>query len=279
MLRDPTSADTSRVRLRVLTWNIFHGRDFPPNPALFTPRSKLWRVTERDDAHAQVNRDLSDAFADTLEAADWDIALLQECPPRWSRWLARTCAANGHQALTSRNWALPFTSAFAAFNPDLIGSEEGGSNTTLVRSNAIAERRHLVICPYLHPERRVMAFTRLASGICVANLHASTNPELAVPELRHAAATATGWAAGSPLVLGGDFNVRPQRTPGIFEELRERGFSGPTAPDSIDHLLAHGLETSAAPRTWLPEEREVALGGLRLRLSDHAPVEAAFHVR
>ena len=267
------------MRLRVLTWNLFHGRDFPPNPALLTRRSKLWRITERDDAHVQVNRDLFAAFAGVIAAAEWDVALLQECPPRWSRWLARACAANGHQALTSRNWALPFTSAFAVINPDLIGSEEGGSNTTLVRSGAIAERRHLVICAFGRPERRVMAFTRLASGPCVANLHASTSPELAVPELRRAASIAIEWAAGAPLVLGGDFNVRPQGTPGIFDELRGWGFSGPTAPDSIDHLAARGLEAATPPRAWLPEEREVPFEGLRLRLSDHAPVEAAFAVR
>jgi endonuclease/exonuclease/phosphatase family metal-dependent hydrolase len=273
MLR-PT--DTSRVRLGVISWNLFHGRDCPPNPSLFTRRSKLWRVTERDATHVQVNRDLFARFAASLAAAEWDVALLQECPPRWSHWLALACRANAHQALTSRNWALPFTSAFAVLNPDLIGSEEGGSNTTLVRSNAIAERRALVLCPYGRPERRVMAFTRITSGVCVANLHASTTPDLAVPELRRAASTATDWAAGAPLILGGDFNVRPQRTPGIFEELEQAGFSGPTTPDSIDHLLARGLGTAAAPRAWAPEEREVPADGLRLRLSDHAPVEASF---
>jgi endonuclease/exonuclease/phosphatase family metal-dependent hydrolase len=264
------------VRLRVLTWNLFHGRDFPPNPALFTPRSKLWRVTERDATHVQINRDLFAAFAATLAAAEWDVALLQECPPRWSRWLARACAANGHQALTSRNWALPFTSAFAVVNPDLIGSEEGGSNTTLVRSSAITDLRTLVLCPYRRPERRVMAFTRLASGPCVANLHASTSPEIAVPELRRAAATASEWAAGAPLILGGDFNVRPQRTPEIFPELQEAGFTGPTAADAIDHVLARGLRVVEAPRVWPPEERELLREGLGLRLSDHAPVEATF---
>jgi endonuclease/exonuclease/phosphatase family metal-dependent hydrolase len=264
------------VRLRVLTWNIFHGRDFPPNRALFTPRSKLLRTTERDATHVQVNRDLFSSFAGVIAAADWDVALLQECPPRWSRWLAGACRANGHQALTSRNWALPFTSALAAFNPDLIGSGEGGSNTTLVRSSAIAERRALVLCPYGRPERRVMAFTRLATGPCVANLHASTNPDLAAPELRRAATKAIEWAEGAPLILGGDFNVRPARSPEIFGELHAKGFSGPTAPDSIDHLLARGLSITEPPRAWRSDERERACNGLRLRLSDHAPVAAEF---
>jgi endonuclease/exonuclease/phosphatase family metal-dependent hydrolase len=264
------------VRLRVLTWNLFHGRDFPPDPALFTRRSKLLRATERNATHVQVNRDLYTTFARVLAAAEWDVALLQECPPRWSRYVARACGASGHQALTSRNWALPFTSAFATFNPDLIGSEEGGSNTTLIRSFAIAERRALVLRPYGRPERRVMALTRLGAGPCVANLHASTAAELAVPELRRAAETAIDWAGGAALVLGGDFNVRPQRTPEIFRELEAQGFTLPTAPDAIDHLLGHGLENVEPPRSWPPEARELPFDGLRLRLSDHAPVEATF---
>jgi endonuclease/exonuclease/phosphatase family metal-dependent hydrolase len=264
------------MRLRVLTWNLFHGRDFPPDPALFTRRSKLLGMTERNAIHVQVNRDLYAEFARLLAATEWDVALLQECPPRWSRWLARACNANGHQAMTSRNWALPFTSAFAAFNPDLIGSEEGGSNTTLVRSSAIAERCALVLCPYGRPERRLMAFTRLGNGPCVANLHASTSPKLAVPELRRAAAAAIHWAGGAPLILGGDFNVRPQRNPEIFRELGAHGFSGPTAPDAIDHLVARGLEIAEAPKAWAPNAREFPCDELRLRLSDHAPVEATF---
>ena len=34
--------------MRVLSWNLYHGRDFPPDPALFTLRSRLLRVTERE---------------------------------------------------------------------------------------------------------------------------------------------------------------------------------------------------------------------------------------
>ena len=42
---------------------------------------------------------------------------------------------------------------------------------TLVRGTTIAERRELELTT--EPERRTMAFARLATGICVANLHAS----------------------------------------------------------------------------------------------------------
>jgi len=82
-------------------------------------------------------------------------------------------------------------------------------------------------------------------------------------------------------VLGGDFNLRP-RSSRLLDDLRDRlGLTAPTAPDAIDHLLVRGLEVVEPPRAWPPRRREVPFGAggfsaLRLRLSDHAPVEAAF---
>ena len=59
-----------------------------------------------------------------------------------------------------------------------MASGEGGSNLTLVRVpgqlGGIAERRELAIHEG-EPERRAMAFTRTASGVCVANLHATND--------------------------------------------------------------------------------------------------------
>ena len=123
-----------------------------------------------------------------------------------------------------------------------------------------------------------MAFARLGSGLCVANLHASTSPARAEADVRRAAEAAVAWAADSPLILGGDFNVRPSHTR-LFEELAESGFRAPTGPDSIDHLLGRGLEIVDGPAAWPPEARELPCEGLRLRLSDHAPVEARFATR
>ncbi len=124
-----------------------------------------------------------------------------------------------------------------------------------------------------HPERRTMAFARLGSGLCVTSLHASTHPPRAEPELLLAAERATEWAGDAPLVLGGDFNVRPGKSD-VYDEIERRfGLRGITAPDSIDHLLVRGVETTAPPRAWAPEERELEEDGLALRLSDHAPVE------
>jgi endonuclease/exonuclease/phosphatase family metal-dependent hydrolase len=123
-----------------------------------------------------------------------------------------------------------------------------------------------------------MAFTRTASGVCIANLHATNDrPALAMEDVLRAAEAATGWAAGDPLLFGGDLNLRPAQTPQAFERLREDfGLTAPTAPDAIDHLLVRGLELVAAPVHWPAEKRELPLEGRALRLSDHAPVEARF---
>ena len=71
--------------MRVLSWNLYHGRDFPPDAALFTLRSRLLRVTERDETHVQVNRPLREEFAGWIAGREWDVALLQEAPPLWFR--------------------------------------------------------------------------------------------------------------------------------------------------------------------------------------------------
>jgi endonuclease/exonuclease/phosphatase (EEP) superfamily protein YafD len=130
-----------------------------------------------------------------------------------------------------------------------------------------------------------MAFSRLHSGICVANLHASAERERAERELIVAARVARDWAGPAPLLLGGDFNLRPALSPRIFERL-ESGFGlrAPTGERVIDHLLVSGLEIAEPARQWPPENREVpdptavadGVAALPVRLSDHAPVAARF---
>jgi endonuclease/exonuclease/phosphatase family metal-dependent hydrolase len=123
-----------------------------------------------------------------------------------------------------------------------------------------------------------MAFTRTGSGVCIANLHTTNDePALAVEDLRRAAGAATEWADGSPLLFGGDLNLRPAEDPGVFEELHERfGLGGSTAPRAIDHLLSRGLDITEPATPWPPERRELQRDGRALRLSDHAPVQASF---
>jgi endonuclease/exonuclease/phosphatase family metal-dependent hydrolase len=273
------------MEVRALSWNLFHGRDHPPEPELLTWRSRLLGTTERGKAHAQVNTDLLIAFESVLANAAWDVALLQECPPRWAERLATACNADPHLVPTSRN--LPglarVQSLIADRNPDLIASWEGGSNLTLVRrAGAITERRCVRLAT--RPERRMMAFTRLGGDLCVANLHASAARPRAEEELIEAARTARDWAAGTPLLLGGDLNLRPALSPHVFARLAgEFGLHAATGDRVIDHLLVNGLEIVEPPRQWAPDRRQVpdpTVGAdrnpLPIRLSDHAPVEALF---
>jgi len=262
--------------MRALSWNLFHGRDRPPDPALFTWRSRLFRVTESNETHVQVNRELRDEFAAILGGPPWDVALLQECPPRWLGYLERACEADSHAVLTSRNWLGPLTGRLARLNPDLIASWEGGSNAILVRGRLgpIVERRELTLRRL--PEHRRLAFVRLAAGPCVANLHASERRALAEEDVRAAAHEALEWAGGAPLLFGGDLNLRPSSSDAFERLATDHELRAPTAPEAIDHLLVRGLEVAAAPSAWPPEARELARDGLALRLSDHAPVEGAF---
>lgn len=277
------------MQIRALTWNVYHGRDFPPDQSLRTKRSRLLRIPERNATHLQVNRNLFSAFADLIASAEWDVALLQECPPHWARRLADRCDAETHRVLTSRNSFGALRRLGAILNPDLIGSNEGGSNLSLVRREwgGIVERRELVLQPGPEPERRTMAFSRLRPAddpqteVCVSNLHASAGPELRAysqQDVLLAAERSVEWARSAPLVFGGDLNLRPAET-SIYPKLAERlNLRGATAPDSLDHLLWRGLRPVGPPRAWTPQEREVSARGLAIRLSDHAPVEAVFEI-
>jgi endonuclease/exonuclease/phosphatase family metal-dependent hydrolase len=269
------------VEFAAVSWNLFHGRDFPPDPALFTWRSRLLRIEERNETHVQVNRELVAEFAALLADTEWEVALLQECPPRFAGPLAEACGAEAHRVLTSRNSLSSLRTFIARRNPDLIASGEGGSNLTLARNGGIVERRELAIHSG-RPERRAMAFTRIDLGegadLCVANLHATNDrPDLATADVLRAAKAATEWAGDSPLLFGGDLNLRPAEDPAAFEALRERfGLGGPTHPRAIDHLLTRNLEMVKPPSAWPAERRELPRANLQLRLSDHAPVQARF---
>jgi endonuclease/exonuclease/phosphatase family metal-dependent hydrolase len=268
--------------MRVLSWNLYHGRDFPPDPALFTLRSRLLKRTERNATHVQVNRALREEFIRVLHGLEWDVALLQEAPPRWFDELLRRTGSVGVRALTSRNVCPPVQGVLADWNPDLIASWEGGSNQLLLRARGrIVAHRALTLTR--RPERRRVHWVRLElSGgetLCVANLHASAGqPAQASREVMSAAFAAVEWSGHAPLVFGGDLNLRPEAQPEPFTLLRQRfGLGEPTAPDAIDHVLVRGLEIAQAPRRLPPERRELPEhDGRRLRLSDHRLITATF---
>lgn len=231
----------------MLSWNLFHGRAQPP-----------------------AGRLLLSEFAEVLGREAWDIALLQEAPPRWFGKLG----ASGEMALTSRNFGSALRSRIADSKPDLIKSNEGGSNQTLVRPPwRIAEKRVLTLARL--PERRRLLWTLLehesGARLAVANLHATANhPGKAARELLRAAE----WCGDERLVFGGDFNVRPAEDPAVYAELEQRfGLAAPTERGAIDHILVRGLTRVEAPRQLAPERRE-ASGSVRL--SDHALVTGLF---
>ena len=248
-----------------------------------------WRVLGRPVAgkkHVRLNRNLFREFAAFLAAAKWDIALLQEVPPRWTHRLAEATGSTGRAALTSRNWLRPVMSPVARLRPQLAGSWEGGSNLILVR-NAVpgldGYRPGMEITDFRKstltwfPERRVMSMVELGCGLSVANFHASTG-EKAPGDVMRTARFAAGRAGESPLVLGGDFNVRPRRSD-VFDRLEaEFGLTGVTGESSIDHLLVRGVEVLEPAEAWPPARRDVPdpESGLMIRLSDHAPVALRF---
>jgi endonuclease/exonuclease/phosphatase family metal-dependent hydrolase len=218
--------------VRALTWNLLHGRSVP-----------------------SARRDLSEKFARTLSDWEWDVALLQEVPPWWPPELARVAGAQQRLVLTSRNALLPVRRAIATRWPDVIKSNGGGANAVLVRGGAIVQERTMRLCCV--PERRWLHAVELADGTWIGNLHATVHDApKAAREGRLAGATMLAWAAGAPLVLGGDFNLRAH-------ELKLAGLELAGGHD-VDHVFFAGGLRSVG-------EVEVLERG---RLSDHAPVVA-----
>ena len=192
-------------------------------------------------------------FCRTLAGWSWDVALLQEVPPWWPRLLAAASGADARLALTSRNSFLPARRAIAARNPDLLAAAGGGCNAILVRGATIAEHRERELTR--QPERRVMHGVRLEGGEWIVNLHASTHPpEQRRADLLGAAATALEWAAGAPLVFGGDLNSTQPAMPGLRH----------VAGNHVDHFFTEGRPARSEP--------QVLDAG---PLSDHEPLRIA----
>jgi endonuclease/exonuclease/phosphatase family metal-dependent hydrolase len=278
-------SDHPRIVIRAVTWNLFHGRDFPPDPALFTARSKFLRVTERNATHEQVNRPLRREFTDLLGRIEWDIALLQEAPPRWHDALVRDLRATGALVLTSRNSLGRLRGRLADLNPDLVASNEGGSNQLLVREPwRIEETRAHTLTD--EPERRQMLWARLrdpgGASLAIANLHGSVP---GVPghaeQVIAAAERAVEWAGDLPLVFGGDLNLRSQRHAAAFDELDRRFGLAPRTPgNELDHLLVRGLDLVEPPHAAPAEARELPVADKRaIRLSDHAYVTSTLGMK
>ena len=217
--------------LRVLTWNLLHGRSVPG-----------------------AGRELFEEFASLIGGWEWDLALLQEVPPWWPPALACGPGADQRLVLTSRNALLTLRRAVAVRWPDLIKSNGGGANAILVRGERIVEHRTLRLS--LWPERRWMQAVRLESGLWAGNLHTAADPD----QGRRAAQKLHAWANRAPAILGGDFNVRQPSLPG-FERA---GGSGP------DHVfvgggLAPGGETIVLERGRLSDHAPLLVSVIKKR--------------
>src|SRR4051794_25701459 len=94
-----------RRTVRVLTWNLFHGRAVPP-----------------------AGRPLLAEYATAIAGWGWELALLQEVPPWWPPILAAAAGAEHRTALTSRNSCLPLRRAIAARAPGPLKGNGGGAD-------------------------------------------------------------------------------------------------------------------------------------------------------
>src|SRR4051794_15517788 len=98
------------MALRVLTWNLFHGRSKPETPHSLLPE-----------------------FAALLASWEWDVALLQEVLPWWPVELGVACEASARMALTSRNVLPPVQRLLAEPRPDVFKSWSGGGHAGPLR--------------------------------------------------------------------------------------------------------------------------------------------------
>jgi endonuclease/exonuclease/phosphatase (EEP) superfamily protein YafD len=200
--------------VRVLTWNVFHGRADPP-----------------------AGRDLFEDFAALIAGWDWDVALLQEVPPWWPRRLAERARASMRMNVTGRVLLPAAQRALADRWPDVMKSWGGGSNAILVRGARIAEHRECRLRWW--PERRWMHAVRVEDGTWLANIHSQTQPrERPERDLARAARALDAWTQGAPIVFGGDFNLRDPAVPGMTR----------IGGRWVDHVFARGYERTGGER-------------------------------
>ena len=195
------------MELRVLSWNLYHGRSKPPS-----------------------GRDLEREFTATLAGWEWDVALLQEVPPWWPRPLAQAAGAAWVSVPTSRNWFPPLQRPLANRWPDRVRSNGGGANAILVRGARVLEHRRRRVRWW--PERRVVHAVRLDTGVWLANMHLTVPRDDPVQaDLGRAVAAVARWAPAGPLVFGGDVNQRRPDVPSLEH----------VAGNHVDHLFVRGL--------------------------------------
>ena len=228
------------MELRALTWNLFHGRDHPPDR-----RARQLALAPAADHGAKRHpRPGQPRPASTSSPAcsprptgtsPCSRSVRRAGPPRSPRPPAPTLTACSPPATRSR----PLRALLARINPDLIASNEGGSNLTLVRGRdprAARARAHPGPAPRAPGDgvHTRASPDRFGVELCVANLHASAGPGRradAEREVLLAAERAREWAGKTPLRVRRRPQPAPARDrPSSSNWRRASGFARPTGP-------------------------------------------------
>lgn len=176
--------------------------------------------------------------------------MLQEVPPWWPPLLGAACGASARWVLTSRNFGLGLRRAVSVRDPERLKANGGGCNAILVRGAVHGGR---VVRLTWWPERR-WAHGVSVGPLYVANLHASTHRDAwAARDVGRAAAA---WRLETPLLFGGDLNLRRPEVAGM------QWLGG----NHVDHFFGRGVVGS---------EFEVLDRGV---LSDHPPIRVRVSV-
>jgi len=236
------------VPLVVRTWNVYHGRTFPPGGRTYLER-----------------------MIDLITADRPDVVALQEVPVWALGRLERRSGMAVRWAVTVPALLIaPLARLVTAISPQRLRSVfTGQANVLLVSDSLKLHRQHVLV---LNPsvgrwdwlrrgaQRRVCQAVEIEAAdgrrITIANLHATNNPKKAPDEVARAAE----YVADAALcVLCGDFNAR---------DVHVEGFTPPIS--GIDQILVRGLEFVRPPEAWPKDRRREGA----VLLSDHAPVEA-----
>jgi len=296
------------MTIRVLTWNLFHGRDGHP-AARATWRSTLCRRPVEGGGHLHLNRRFVEPMADLIARWTPDVAALQEVPAAAVGVLAaRTGMAAAWVTTGPLVGPRSARDRWAAANPDLWQTHEGNANVVLVgrrlrvvrgslrrvRLNPagtmlrLAARGHIPVdqAATWVGEQRALVALRVAVGdgrelaVGCLHLHNSHIASVQVAEAAAADRAMTAVAGADAALLAGDVNVHPGHE--ALTALAAAGWHDAGADRGIDRVLHRRLEVVEAPRALSDRERTI-LTPHRGRwwpvlLSDHAPVLAAYRL-
>jgi endonuclease/exonuclease/phosphatase family metal-dependent hydrolase len=270
----------------VRTWNLFHGNTLPP-----TRKAHLRRMVE------------------LITADRPDVVLLQEIPawalPLLGRWADMNAAwarakrpklgplpvpAAVGRGITAPHHGLLRSGFAGQGNAILFPSEakQREAKTITLNTNVFTEERGRLfgLTPKQmvawEKERRVCHLVRYElpnrQRFLVANLHASHFPDLRLgdAELRRAVNfVIRGSELEETLIVGGDFNIRPEASTTVQELITAPPESRwrQAGPGIDQFLLRRAIATRV--EVW-PDERRALNERL---LSDHAPVEIEVELR